>query len=112
MTLRPLELIGDAAAVILAHNVDDLVFGKGSGLSQLHHQLGERSYRKYRKRLTWFCRLFGWRRGNFSTQIVVTSQTITIVSDRSAFDVLRDTQRDPRCPFSSQPLRLGDFGRK
>ena len=43
---RALELLGDAAAIVLAHNIDDLVGGERSGLSPLHHQPGDRSDRQ------------------------------------------------------------------
>src|SRR5208337_1566725 len=43
---RALELLGDAAAIVVAHNIDDLVRGKRSGLSPLHHQPRDRADRQ------------------------------------------------------------------
>ena len=45
-----LELVGDAAAVFLADDVDDLVLRQRSGLARLHHQPGDRADRHARRR--------------------------------------------------------------
>ena len=48
MTPGALELLGDAAAVVLANDVDDLVCGQRAGSAGLHHQPSDRPERQER----------------------------------------------------------------